>query len=76
MSEGPGYFYCLGTCWGCGGLFMFNPTLVPSLPVNGVREPICEVCFHHGNAIRAEQNLEPWPPFSPGAYQPAPVADL
>ena len=58
-----------GNCWACGFPMTFNPTWVPSLPVNGVKEPICEACMARANAQRVEMGMEPHA-IHPLAYEP------
>ena len=62
-----GYMQAFGPCVNCGRVFGFNPELVPSIRVNGVREPVCKVCIDRANPIRIENGLEPIVPL-PGAY--------
>ena len=44
-----GYAIATGTCYTCGALFNFNPVRVPSVRVDGVREPICRACIDRAN---------------------------
>jgi hypothetical protein len=55
--------------------FIFNPMRVPSFPVNGSREPICERCMALINAKRLAAGM---PPHSilPGAYEACDEAEL
>ena len=47
----------------------FNPVRVPSLMVNGRREPICEACFNRWNEIhRTSKGLAPQL-LAPDAYR-------
>lgn len=63
-----------GTCCACGSRISFNPDKVPSLRVNGVREPICRACFEQWNQIhRTSKGLDPLP-LAPDAYEPEPVS--
>jgi hypothetical protein len=55
--------------------FMFNPNLVPSLRVEGVRQPICEECVERANPERIKRGLEPITVL-PGAYDPVDVSEL
>lgn len=50
-----GYAICIGTCMGCGRTFGFNPNRVPSMRVNGVREPICEECVNRANRLARKE---------------------
>lgn len=64
-----GYMFCIGTCFGCGRTFSFNPDRVPSVMYAGQREPICASCVERANPMRAENGLEPIVPLE-GAYAP------
>lgn len=64
-----GYYLCTGVCFGCGQLFNFNPHRVPSIPIKGVREPICLDCVERVNPRRKALGLQPIVPL-PGAYDP------
>jgi hypothetical protein len=64
-----GYVMAMGACVGCGRVFNFNPNAVPSVPVNGVREPICRDCVERANPIRIKNGLEPIS-IRPDAYEP------
>lgn len=64
------FIYCVGFCASCNRHLLFNPHLVPSVKVDGVREPICERCFDQWNSIhRTEKGLDPIP-LDPQAYTP------
>jgi len=63
-----GYMFCTGPCVNCKKLFTFNPDLVPSTRVNGIKEPICKDCVEWANPIRKERGLEPIPVLR-GAYE-------
>lgn len=68
------FMYALGSCCACGARIAFNPNKVPSLRVNGVREPICRACFEQWNQIhRTGKGLDPIP-LQPDAYEPEPVS--
>ena len=47
---------------------MFNPDRVPSITVNGSREPICLNCVEVANPKRIANGLEPIRPL-PGANE-------
>lgn len=66
---------CTGTCAACGRLFMFNPVRVPSVRINGEREPVCEACMNAANVERTKRGLEPFP-ILPDAYEPCDEAEL
>ena len=63
-----GYVTALSPCVICGRVFGYSPTRVPSVMVNGRREPICEDCVAQANPMRAEKGLPPIVPL-PGAYE-------
>jgi hypothetical protein len=54
-----GYALATGTCYGCGRVFSFNPVRVPSIPIDGVRKPICRECVERANPRRVANGLEP-----------------
>jgi hypothetical protein len=64
-----GQLSVFGPCWSCKRLFMFSAERVPSLRVNGEREPICQACVTAANPRRIANGL---PPITvlPGAYEP------
>lgn len=64
-----GYMFATGPCAGCRRPFSFNPELVPSVTINGRREPFCLDCIELANPRRAEKGLPPIVPL-PGAYEP------
>jgi hypothetical protein len=70
-----GHAIAFGNCIGCGRLFSFNPLLVPSVRVNGVREPICRACVEQANPVREAKGLEPIT-ILPGAYDPVDEEEL
>lgn len=67
-----GYMYVIAPCFGCKSLFSFNAERVPSLEVNGEREPVCKDCVEYVNPIRVQNGLDPIVPL-PGAYEPEEV---
>jgi len=70
-----GYVFATGNCIGCGQAFTFNPLRVPSIPINGTREPVCRACIERANQRRPALGLEPIIPL-PGAYEPCPEGEL
>jgi len=64
------YVQCFAACFCCKQLFGFNPMLVPSITIAGVREPICADCVAWVNPIRVQNGLDPIHVL-PGAYEPA-----
>jgi len=61
----------IGECAACHKPFTFNPHLVPSVRVNGVREPICRNCINIANQRRQAAGVE-LIQILPGAYDPLP----
>lgn len=70
-----GFALCTGTCAACHRLFMFNPVRVPSVRINGEREPVCEACMRAANVERAKRGLEPFV-ILPDAYEACDEAEL
>ena len=64
-----GYALMFGTCIGCKKPFGFNPNRVPSIRVDGQREPVCLECVSLANPERIARGLEPIVPH-PQAYEP------
>lgn len=64
------YVTIMGPCYGCKRVFSFHPNKVPSIRVNGVREPICESCVRIANPRRIANGLPPIE-ILPGAYDGA-----
>ena len=62
-----GYAFCMGNCIGCNRPFTFNPDLVPSVSIEGVKQPICQTCVDRVNPMREKNGLEPIKPH-PNAY--------
>jgi hypothetical protein len=61
-----------GCCGACGTPISFNPDYVPSIRVDGSKQPLCQACFAQWNAIhRTAKGLEPLE-LHPMAYQPQP----
>ena len=52
-----GYMTCMGPCAACNKIFAFNPYRVPSMLINGVKEPICRECVERYNEMRIEHGL-------------------
>lgn len=64
-----GYMFVLSACFGCNRPFTYNATWVPSIPIDGVREPICRECVERANPMRIANGLDPIVPH-PDAYEP------
>lgn len=58
----------MGTCVRCDRLFSFSATKVPSVKINGTRQPLCEQCVGVLNAERVKLGL-PEISVLPGAYE-------
>ena len=69
MAKMSGYAMMFAPCLGCKQTFGFNPHLVPSWRVNGVREPVCRNCVEAANSRRVKNGDTPHP-IMPGAYEP------
>ena len=65
-----GYVIVFGECYGCKQMFGFNPERVPSIRIEGVKQPICQSCVDRVNPQRIANGLEPIRPL-PGAYEAA-----
>ncbi len=64
------FMLVFGNCVNCNIFFGFNPVCVPSIRVNGKREPLCLECFEKWNRIhRTDKGLDPIP-LNPNAYYP------
>ena len=68
-----GWMFVLGECYHCRRLFTFNAELVPSVTINGRREPFCADCVELANPVRIANGLDPIVPH-PDAYEPGEVA--
>lgn len=71
-----GYCYCVGFCIACKTPITFNPVRVPSLVVNGQREPLCERCFNRWNELHRTSKGLPPEPLLEGAYEPVDEHEL
>ena len=65
-----GYVYVTSECFGCKRLMIYNPVHVPSIRINGTREPVCLDCVHKCNPARVKNGLPPIIPHK-DAYEPA-----
>jgi hypothetical protein len=70
-----GYVLMHGPCIACGQIFSYNPHAVPSVPVEGKRQPVCKPCITKANAERVKLGRDPHP-IRPDAYEPLPEAEL
>jgi hypothetical protein len=60
------YAMMYSVCCACKKIIGFNPNKVPSLMINGSREPICRECAERWNQIHPESAR----PILDGAYEP------
>ena len=67
-----GFAYMMGFCIACKLPISFNPHAVPSLMVNGTREPLCRMCATRWNEMHPENAR----PIQPNAYDPIPEEEL
>ena len=68
----PGYYWAMGSCAACGHLISFNPDYVPSIRIEGKKEPLCRGCAEQWNQIhRTSKGLTPVA-IHPQAYEPQP----
>jgi hypothetical protein len=67
-----GWEIVMGECCVCHRVFGFNPHRVPSVRVNGNREPVCRACVEQANVIRKAGGLDELQ-ILPGAYDPEEV---
>lgn len=70
-----GYMQVMGECYGCKRLFTFSATKVPSVVVDGERQPICGDCVTVANPRRIANGLDPIVPMA-GAYEADEVGGL
>ena len=63
------YATVFSPCANCNQVFGFNPHRVPSIRVNGVREPVCRECIDNENAHREANALELLPEPHADAYK-------
>ena len=53
-----GYAIVTSPCIGCNRIFGYNPHRVPSIRIDGKREPICKECIERINPQREAKGLE------------------
>lgn len=56
-----GYALMWSPCVRCGRVFGFNPHKVPSIRINGEREPVCRDCYEVLAAIQKKAGMEVLP---------------
>jgi hypothetical protein len=52
-----GYVAATMPCYCCKQIFSYNPMRVPSINVNGMRQPICRPCVDLANPSRRASGL-------------------
>lgn len=68
-----GYAIVMGFCINCKNPIQFNPHRVPSIRVNGVREPLCESCAHRWCEIH---KVDPEQVIFSDSYSPVEESEL
>lgn len=66
-----GYFMLITSCYMCKRVFTCNPDKVPSVKIEGVKEPICESCVKWMQQRQREMGVPVWADPLPGAYDAA-----
>jgi len=66
-----GSAFALAPCVGCNRVISFNPSLVPSVSLDGRRHPVCLQCVEIINRNRRRHHTAPIVP-PPGTYEPLP----
>jgi hypothetical protein len=69
------YAMAMGRCINCSRIFGFNPHKVPSIRLNGTKEPICRDCIKDLNAVRVAHGVPEWT-IHPDAYEPVDENEL
>jgi len=64
------YAFILGSCVNCGAFLTYSPSHVPSVRVNGNREPLCRGCFDEWNEIHRISKGLAAVRIHPRAYEP------
>ena len=64
------FMFCLGFCANCKKSVTFNPSKVPSIRVNGEKEPLCFECATKWSRLHPEAKFE----IDPEAYEPEEVS--
>lgn len=75
MSSDGGFVLMYGRCINCGTLISFNPHKVPSIRVDGTREPLCLTCATAIYEKQVAAGLKP-PAIPPDAYEPLPAGEI
>jgi hypothetical protein len=67
-----GYGIVMGFCIACKSPIQFNPLKVPSLVIDGRREPVCRYCAERWNELHPDNAR----PILEGAYDWVPEEEL
>jgi len=70
-----GYVFLMSPCFGCKVPFSYNPNRVPSIRIDGERQPVCQNCVDRVNPRREANGLEPIV-VEEGAYEAMPEEEL
>jgi recombinational DNA repair protein (RecF pathway) len=70
-----GYALAFSACATCNRTFGYNPHRVPSIRIEGVREPVCRTCIERANPLRKAKGLEEFK-IHPDAYEPIEESEL
>ncbi len=70
-----GYVYVMGACFSCKKLMSFHPNHVPSMRIEGTREPFCRDCIERANPERIKNGLDAIT-IHPKAYEAAPENEV
>ena len=74
-EETVGVALLISACVSCRKVFGYHPHKVPSITIQGKREPICRACVLNANPQRRELGL-PEIEILPGAYDGCPESEL
>lgn len=64
-----GYVMGFSKCYTCNQPFGYNPNYVPSVRVDGIKEPLCKTCIEDANSKRKALGISQFP-VHPQAYEP------
>ena len=77
------YALVYSPCASCGKAFGYNPHRVPSIRIDGVRQPVCKDCIEAEN-LKRQINIDigqtdpdmPLLTYHPDAYEPIPEEEM
>jgi hypothetical protein len=70
-----GFVFVTAACVGCKQIISFNPHKVPSIRIQGEKQPVCQTCIEAANPQRIKNGLDPVK-ILPGAYEPMDEGEL